>query len=196
MSSDRTLLRQEFRQRRQALSASVRQTAVNAINIHLCQLGTLQNASIVAAFMALAVEVDVRPWMRAHWARQGQVVLPRIAKAGAMAFYPHSSNSALVTNQYGIDEPTGKHPVLPAAIDTLLVPLVAYDIIGTRLGMGGGYYDRFLANTRPDTQVIGVAFDCQASSTALPRAEWDIPMHAVVTENGVLEFSSPPELKT
>ena len=196
MTPDRTLLRQEFKQRRQAMPPGVRQAAIKAINMHLCRLGALQNPGIVAAFMALADEVDVLPWMRAHWARQGQVVLPRIAKAGVMAFYPHNASATLKTNQYGIDEPIGEKPVAPTTIDTILVPLVAYDRTGTRLGMGGGYYDRFLTDIRPETKVIGVAFDCQASSTTLPRAEWDIPLHAVVTESGVLEFPSTPELKT
>ena len=68
----------------------------------------------------------------------------------------------------------------------MLVPLVAFDDAGTRLGMGGGYYDRYFAGSdRPP--LIGVGFQCQRAP-ALPRSAWDVALDAVIHDGGVLEF--------
>ena len=72
----------------------------------------------------------------------------------------------------------------------MLVPLVAFDSLGHRLGMGGGYYDRYLPRLSPECPLIGVAFACQHTDAPLPREAWDVPLHAVVTENAVLEWPS------
>ena len=71
--------------------------------------------------------------------------------------------------------------------DCVLTPLVAFDDRGFRLGMGGGYYDRYFART--DTLLIGVAFACQRSEAPLPSETWDVHLDAIVTEQGILEFT-------
>ena len=92
-------------------------------------------------------------------------------------------------NRFGIAEPPASNPhIQPEDIDAVLAPLVAFDDQGHRLGMGGGYYDRFLPRLNAGTPLIGVAFACQQYEQPLPREAWDVPLHAVVTENGVLEW--------
>lgn len=71
----------------------------------------------------------------------------------------------------------------------LLIPLVAYDRVGNRLGMGAGYYDRHLEPLRDLSSPlrVGIAYSVQALDR-ITANDWDIPLHGVVTENGWLEF--------
>ena len=93
-------------------------------------------------------------------------------------------------NRYRIAEPRGgTHLALPA-LDVVLTPLVGFDAAGNRLGNGAGYYDRFLARRlgrRGRPLLIGIAFECQRLESLAPRAH-DVPLDAVVTENGIQYF--------
>ncbi len=88
-----------------------------------------------------------------------------------------------MTNRLKIDEPKlDVRDVLPLGrLDVLMVPLVAFDTAGQRLGMGGGFYDRTLQNWQDySLQPVGYAHDCQQVD-ALPTEHWDIPLPAVIT---------------
>jgi 5-formyltetrahydrofolate cyclo-ligase len=78
-------------------------------------------------------------------------------------------------------------PAEPSSIRLVVVPLIAFDSRGFRLGYGAGYYDRFLSR-HPDMKKIGVAFACQEVET-VPADENDVPMDIIVTENGVVVSS-------
>jgi 5-formyltetrahydrofolate cyclo-ligase len=192
MNSLRTKLRQHFKHQRQAIDASVRAQATRAINQHLIdyfdQAGYA--GTTVAAYRATADEVDLSMWLATYLAAGGDVALPRIQPGNTMTFHSYTAATELAPNRYGIAEPPQTNStVTETDIDVVLVPLLAFDEAGTRLGMGGGYYDRFLPDLRPDADIIGVAFTCQQSVEPLPKAVWDIPLHTVVTENGVLELA-------
>lgn len=111
-----------------------------------------------------------------------------------LEFYRHAANQPLVRGHFDILVPdlcAGHIPML--RIDLMLTPLVAFDSSGTRLGMGGGYYDRTLHSKplglRP--LLLGVAHACQLNVEALPRHAWDIRLDAVVTELGITVFRQP-----
>lgn len=185
----RAALRQQFKQRREDLSTAQRRTASQQIATRLAEYVAIHHTHTVAAFAATPAEVDLTPWIHQHLASGGTVALPRIGYKGQMEFYLFDTNTPLQENRFGIAEPLASSPcVEPALIDAVLVPLVAFDSLGHRLGMGGGYYDRYLPRLTPDTPLIGVAFACQQHHEPLPRAAWDVPLHAVVTENAVLEW--------
>jgi 5-formyltetrahydrofolate cyclo-ligase len=108
-----------------------------------------------------------------------------------MAFYRYLPQTSLTQNRYGIVEPApGSRYVNPRALALMLIPLVAFDSQGTRLGMGGGFYDRFLGAISPGLRprLVGIAHEVQRSATALPVDSWDIPLNAVVTEAGWQKF--------
>jgi 5-formyltetrahydrofolate cyclo-ligase len=91
----------------------------------------------------------------------------------------------MVTNKFGVPEP--KMPVewvYPMMIDMVLVPLLAFDEKGNRLGYGGGYYDRFLEMVRPQCLKIGLAFEL-SKQEAVFHQEHDVPLDFVVTEETV-----------
>jgi 5-formyltetrahydrofolate cyclo-ligase len=99
----------------------------------------------------------------------------------------------LVQGQYGIWEPDPALPrVEPSEVDLILVPCVACDRAGYRLGYGGGYYDRLFADPRwQGIPAIGVVFE-DAYVEALPRDPWDLPLQGVCTESGYYAAGTVP----
>ena len=187
----RANLRGQFRQIRKELSESARSIANLSICEHLTTQSQIHAGQTIAAYFAVAEEVDLTPWMTTHLAQGGRLLLPRInADPGLMTFHRYVIGEPLETNRFGIQEPAATREVSIEDIDVILAPLLAYDQNGTRLGMGGGYYDRYLAQRFPQIYSIGIAFACQQSQVLLPKADWDVPLHAVVTENGMLEFGA------
>lgn len=108
-------------------------------------------------------------------------------------FLPLSSNTPMVRNRFGIAEPSC-HPdqrLKPFALDLVLLPLVAFDASGTRLGMGGGYYDRCFAYLNQRSRwrrprLIGVAFEFQRAEE-IPTRPWDVRLDGVITELGLYQ---------
>lgn len=97
----------------------------------------------------------------------------------------------MVLNRFGILEPDRNWYQMAKlwSIDLLLMPLVAFDSTGTRMGMGGGFYDRSFAYLKQrghwhKPHLLGTAFELQRVE-GLPRQQWDIPLHSVVTERGL-----------
>jgi len=92
---------------------------------------------------------------------------------------------------WGILEPKKScvRPVDPEELDVVIVPGVAYDQSGNRLGYGAGFYDRFLPRTRPETIFISPAFELQIVDDALP-AWYDVPVHIIVTEDRVIKAAN------
>ena len=197
----------EFRERRRALSTFDQDAHALAASRIFVRSGLLPLARRVSAYFASDGELDpepltarlhqvgaelVFPVIRGHRrkaferAKKGQALL-----LGRMIFRRARKGQALFLNRVGIWEPAERSAkrVLPRSISVMLVPLVAFDDTGTRLGRGGGYYDAYLAglgSARP--LLIGYAHECQKAD-AIPRAPWDVPLDAVVTERGVHVFS-------
>jgi 5-formyltetrahydrofolate cyclo-ligase len=100
------------------------------------------------------------------------------------------SMDELAVGTYGILEPrvelraAGRRRVDPAELDLVMVPGVAFDRRGGRLGHGRGYYDRLLAQVRPDTALVGLAFECQMFP-AIPAGPHDVFMDKVITEKTI-----------
>ncbi|MEC4817806.1 MAG: 5-formyltetrahydrofolate cyclo-ligase [Scytonema sp. PMC 1069.18] len=95
-------------------------------------------------------------------------------------------NDSIITGAYGISEPHPNAPTIePAEVDLILVPCVACDYQGYRLGYGGGYYDRLLSYPKwVSKTTIGIVFDF-AYVPQLPIESWDKPLQGVCTENGL-----------
>lgn len=105
-----------------------------------------------------------------------EVCVPRI-EAGRMLAVPYAK---LVRGAFGIPAPEGGEDM---PCDVALTPLLAFDNEGYRLGYGGGFYDAYFAR-RPETMRVGLAY-CAQRADRLPHEEWDVPLHAVVTEEGI-----------
>jgi len=94
----------------------------------------------------------------------------------------------LAPGTWGILEPKSEcvRPLEPAVLDLVIVPGVAFDPAGNRLGYGGGFYDRFLPRTRPDTVFVSLAFELQIRPDVCP-GEHDCPVHCLITEDRVID---------
>lgn len=110
-----------------------------------------------------------------------RVAVPRVIGSGVMGFYHISSIDELVLGTYGILEPrVGLETLRPGEQDLMIIPGVGYDLLGYRLGYGGGFYDRYLETFKP-SRTIGVCFE-SCLVEALPVNEYDQKVKMIVTE--------------
>ena len=138
---------------------------------------------VVAGFWPLPGEIDSRPLLHALHARGRRIVLP-VTPAGAekLAFRVWAPGAKLQPGRFGTSHPAG-----PEAVpDLILVPFLAFDRAGRRLGYGGGFYDRTLA-ALPAAAAIGCGF-AALELDEVPAGPYDATLHAVATERGVTTF--------
>lgn len=187
----RDSLRDKYRAYRKALSTEQQQQASQAILQQCLQQRTFHNVKKVALYLANDGEVNTLPLIQYCWDNNIQTYLPVLHPfcRGYLLFLQYNANSDMKTNRYGIAEPSlSSKTVCPTnQLDVVFTPLVAFDEQGNRLGMGGGFYDRTLAcvqNKPANTQVIGLAHDCQQDEL-LPIQPWDIPLAKIITPKQV-----------
>lgn len=138
----------------------------------------------LSGYMPIRTEIDPRPVM-SGWT--GPVCVPVIEGPGRpLAFHRWRPGCDLVEGPFGALVPAEAEPVVP---EVLIVPLLAFDRTGHRLGYGGGFYDRTLAALRRAGPVIAVGFAYAAQEAAsVPREDTDARLDAIVTDTGLLEF--------
>lgn len=144
---------------------------------------------VVALYAAKGTEVATAALDTALRARGLIICYPRTAGDGERQLTFHAvSASELAVSQFGIREPAAKTPAIElAAIDTFVLPGVAFDRAGARLGWGHGYYDVTLAAV-PQARRVGLAFECQIVD-AIEREAHDVLMNVVVTEVATREVA-------
>ena len=141
-------------------------------------------ATTIAGFWPMGDEIDTRPLLHALHARGHAVLLPVTPRRGlALGFRRWHPGCAMQPGRFGTHHPATEESATP---DWLLVPLLAFDARGHRLGYGGGYYDRTLA-ALPGAFRLGVAYAGQQVAR-VPAGPYDMPLHAVATEAGLLRF--------
>lgn len=170
---------------RQHLSHSFQHTMSNRICNRIRALNQYRYAKRIALYHALNGEVDLGDIWRTAPLHGKYCYFPVIKKEGALLFLPATPASHFYHNEFGILEPEVEHhhSLSPEALDLILVPLVAFDEHGTRIGMGKGFYDQALAHHRPKL-LMGVAYDFQRFPFIEPQP-WDVPLDAVVTERAI-----------
>lgn len=183
------LQRETALKRRRALSADERAVKSLAICDVLKKLPALSEARVVLSYQAMPDEVDLSAYHAAAEKEEKTLAYPISLPHGIMkAAVPHGED-AFVRGAYDILTPKEESAdiLAPSEIDAVLIPCVAFDRQGNRLGHGAGYYDRFLAKCPAHTLRILVAFDAQALPEIVTD-ENDVPVHLIVTEDGVMDF--------
>jgi 5-formyltetrahydrofolate cyclo-ligase len=184
-------VRVHVRARRRGLDPAQRDALDQRIRKHLAAGVRERSVTSIAAFLAIDGEPDLEPALNTLVAERIELALPVLigAEKRTLELHRWHRNSVMQPNDFGIREPRDGAPCRLPSVEIVFMPLVAYDRTGTRLGMGGGFYDRMLGqsgNARRPLRV-GVAYALQ-EEPSLPRDSWDIPLDAIVNENGWFSF--------
>ncbi|MEQ8354693.1 MAG: 5-formyltetrahydrofolate cyclo-ligase [Kiloniellaceae bacterium] len=169
-----------------AVAAAGQSGAGLALCRHFLARVPLPAGAVVSGYWPLGDEIDPRPLMEALSGRGHALALPVIRAAGEpLDFRAWRPGDALEAAGFGTRQPRAQAAELRPRI--LLVPLLAFDAAGYRLGYGGGFYDRSLALLRRlgDTLAVGLAFSAQQVAR-VPREATDEPLDLVVTERGAV----------
>ena len=185
--AERRALRREMRRRRRALGASDRREAARALANRLAGDRWFINSRTIAVYLPNDGEISLLPLVARAWSMGKRTYLPKLF-GPRLWFLPFHPQTVFAGNRFSIPEPVApaRRRIRPMSLDLVLFPLVAFDRTGSRLGMGGGYYDRTFEAVRRRTvrqgpKLVGVAYELQKVD-ALPAADWDVPLDAIATE--------------
>lgn len=186
----KTALRQAYRLARQHLSEQDRLTAAKSAASHFQIQDFFQHSQKIACYLPYQDEFDANPLIEAVWAAKKHCYVPVVQAEKWLRFVRYDDGTALRKNQYGILEPIQQEQVVaPAELDVVVLPLLAFDRQGNRLGTGGGYYDRTFAFLRgeenPKPYLVGLAYAAQEVAE-IEADPWDVPLSFVVTEKSVI----------
>jgi 5-formyltetrahydrofolate cyclo-ligase len=207
--STRNEIRKSLRTKRQGLSQVEQKEFSDDLLIQLSARRDVLAAKNIALYLANDSELDAMPFIKWCWQNNKKTYLPVIHpfSHGQLLFLHYDENSAMKKNNYGILEPKLDVRLIKtiSEIDIIFTPLVAFDRLGNRLGMGGGFYDRTLSSwyqqyryqnqeldvtssklTKP--YPIGLAHDIQLID-AIPTQLWDIPLPEIITPTKQYKFN-------
>ena len=148
----------------------------------------IESDSIVSGYWPISGEIDIRNLMSQLIEKSFTVCLPVAARPGVpMIFRSWKIDDKLLPGQYGVQQPERTKKRLEP--DTVIVPLLAFDSLGNRLGYGRGYYDSTISFLRQKRKILtmGVAFDCQEVSS-VPSNNRDERLDWVITEKRVIQI--------
>lgn len=176
--------RKHLRSLHEGREARDRQSA--ALCRHIIGCDSYKSARVIGGYMPMEHEADILPVLQ-DALEQGKILaLPLCGQPPHMTLHRVDSLDELAPGAYGIPEPMqSAEQVAAEELDLLLVPLEGIDSTGVRLGKGGGYYDRLLADA--DVTTIGCALKWQWTQR-LPSESWDRPLDACADEEGVHVF--------
>ena len=187
----RESLRTVLRQARRSVPDPQRARAARSVALRAVRVLRLRRGWRIGLYAALPEELDTSELIAMARRRGCRVYLPRIGARGpARSMQFAQIGTRVHRNRFGIAEPHG--PALPDArpLHIIFLPLVGFDRRGTRLGMGGGYYDRALAFCRMRATerrplLVGLAYALQQREY-IARAAHDVPLDMVITERGII----------
>lgn len=174
-------MRKAMREQLRALLQEQIRTWSEEIAHRVCQMEAFQQAETICVFISMPGEVDTRPLIEAARAAGKKTAAPKI-KDGRMEFIQFAAESDLAPGAFGILEPTGSH--FAEGKTLIVMPGVVFDQTCRRIGYGGGYYDRYLAE-HPECRTLAVAFDLQVLDR-IPEEAHDLKPGAVVTEQRIV----------
>lgn len=191
-ANNKNNLRKQIRQLRRQLDFHQQDLHARSVAKLITQQHAFKSAKRIACYLAEDGEIDPVYIIEKAWQYKKEVFLPVLPPTGKSLFFaPFSADTVLKPNRFNIPEPdiNPKHWIRARDLSLVLLPLVAFDNAGNRLGMGGGYYDRSLAfmNHRKqwhNPRLIGLAHDLQRVDS-LTSESWDIPLNMIATEKKI-----------
>jgi len=187
IQQEKAALRARLLAARAALPADQRAAAGRAIRDALLDRPEVQMAGTVAAYYSIGAEPDTRGLVYALWKRGNYVLLPVLRNDGDLDWASYEGPDSLVPGPRGLREP-GEPPRGVEAVaraDAVLVPALAVDRAGNRLGRGGGSFDRALARVGPLVPLIALVYDDELVDR-VPAERHDVKVRAAVSPvNGI-----------
>lgn len=182
-------LRKQMRQTLAAIPAAEAAAKSLAAAGKLVGLPEFAAARTVMAFLSVPGEIDTTEIVLAAWRAGKTVLVPKVdmAPRRMLPLEICSLDSGLAQSSYGIREPIGGKPWPVETIDFIVVPALAYDRRGHRLGRGAGFYDRFLGQPQRRAVACGLGF-CEQLVDELPVQEHDCPLDLLVTDREVVRY--------
>jgi 5-formyltetrahydrofolate cyclo-ligase len=178
-------LRQQYEEIRASLSIQEREMSEHKIMEHVFASEVYHSSDLICSFVSFGSEVSTKRLNDKILGSGKTLCLPRIMGARKMEMIEVNSHTTYVMNKYGINEPIGQPIQLTHEFNALcIVPLLAYDSFGHRLGYGGGFYDVFLGEYLK-ILTLGIAFSNQYSDTELPYEEHDAMLKMIINEHGL-----------
>ncbi len=199
IQQQKKLIRQEIRLLRKSISKKESQLAAQKLAKKLKADSRYRNALEIACFISFDAEINTTPLIEMLFNDGKKVYLPKLKpiKPNRLWFMPYQQNAKLLNNRLGIPEVdlTVNYAIAVSKLDVILMPLVAFDLQGNRLGMGGGFYDATLAhlsglkkaNLQHKPLCIGIAYQQQLVNQ-LPTENWDIKLDGVLTQDNFYCF--------
>jgi 5-formyltetrahydrofolate cyclo-ligase len=191
-AEDRRLLRRELRARRRAIQGAARLRAGRQLARRIDAARWLRPGRRIGLYLAMAEEIDTGPLLKLARLRGCHIALPRITSVrhDRMRFF--LATGSIGRGAYGILEPRGGRMLRARELDIVFMPLVGFDALGNRIGMGRGFYDRHFAHRRRHggwrrPVLVGLAYEVQRVPS-LPLAAHDVPVDAIVTESSSYRF--------
>ncbi|MEQ1667075.1 MAG: 5-formyltetrahydrofolate cyclo-ligase [Sulfuriferula sp.] len=198
MQLSKSQLRRQLLQRRHALTQHQRIHAAQQLVVHTLRSRLLLRYQHIGLYLPHGAEINTVPLMNRLLALGKTVYLPALPFGSGKQLWFHrlEAHQPWYLNQFGIPENRSSMRVRARQLDVLFMPLVGFDDAGYRIGMGGGYYDASLAYLRRrhahlKPSLIGVGYACQRVPGKLPHDAWDMPLNAILTEQGLQYFACP-----
>ncbi|MCI5074621.1 5-formyltetrahydrofolate cyclo-ligase [Oricola sp.] len=176
--------------RRDTIAPDLRIEKSLSMAAHVAEIA-FEPGTVVSGFFPIRSEADIRPLMFALREKGGRLCLPVVLDRETIIFRDLVRGAELVDTGFGTAGPGPEAEVLDPQL--LLVPLAAFDAAGNRIGYGAGHYDRAIARLRAKgmtPRLIGIAFACQEVD-AVPAEAHDVPLDAILTEDGLRRFDRP-----
>ncbi|MDF2529416.1 MAG: 5-formyltetrahydrofolate cyclo-ligase [Gammaproteobacteria bacterium] len=193
MHIDKSKVRTLMKLQRRQLNAEYRQLAAESLSAQFHHSGILAAFQHIAVYLSYDNEIDLSLLIKTLWQQNKSCYLPVLHPIHhhELWFAPYSKSSSLKPNKYGILEPECEATQIIAGweLEAVLMPLLAFDQHGHRLGSGGGYYDRSFsfAQTTKSPVLIGCGYEFQYHDN-LPKEPWDISIDIAVTEQNTYQF--------
>ncbi|MFZ5944403.1 MAG: 5-formyltetrahydrofolate cyclo-ligase [Bacillota bacterium] len=186
------LIRKKYKKLRQDIIEQEAAEKSQIIREKLFALPFWENAKTIMCYLSFKNEVNTKMIIERAWQQKKQVIIP-VCKANSFEIIPSILNSFddLEPRTMGILEPKEGKLIKadPLTIDLCIIPGVAFDPWGHRVGFGAGYYDRFLPLLKKDTPKIALSYQLQISPEPLPSDGYDVLMDYILTENNFYQIN-------
>jgi len=186
-------IREQMRERRKAVTHEERKAAAKEISKRVLgdEIHLLLHAWRVCVYLSTKHEIPTRYIVRACWEAGREICVPAWSQSNEeYRLYAINPGIPLVKGHHGIREPAVRVPVLPWDVDAFILPGLAFDTTGGRLGFGAGHYDYILSKSAKRAPKIALCYDWQILGEPVPQEPHDLPMDWIVSDQRIIHCAA------